>query len=138
MGLDSVELVMECEDEFGIIISDEDASRTTTPRQLANLIVRLLSENSKLNISLVCTSAHVFYKMRSRLMRSGVQRDSVHPDTQMGVLLDAPNKVSLRRSSVGTVIEMPCRSTLVDNQIKFLRLVPLCSLLVVCSHGSSI
>ena len=38
MGLDTVEIVMRCEETFGISISDADAARIGTPRQLAEYV----------------------------------------------------------------------------------------------------
>lgn len=44
MGLDSVELVMECEDEFDIRMSDFDAQQIETVGQLQELCIRLVQE----------------------------------------------------------------------------------------------
>ncbi len=44
MGMESVELVMECEDEFDIKITDHDAHITTTVGELHALCVRLIEE----------------------------------------------------------------------------------------------
>jgi hypothetical protein len=42
MGLESVELVMAVEEEFGINIAGEDAANLTTPRLLAGYVVSRL------------------------------------------------------------------------------------------------
>jgi acyl carrier protein len=44
MGLDVVEIIMECEDEFGIAIPDEDFSAVRTAGDLHALVMRLLRE----------------------------------------------------------------------------------------------
>tara|TARA_R110002111_G_C5796157_1_gene354785 strand:- start:190 stop:465 length:276 start_codon:yes stop_codon:yes gene_type:complete len=44
MGLGSVELVMECEDEFDIKISDFEAQQVETVGQLQELCVRLVQK----------------------------------------------------------------------------------------------
>jgi len=46
MGLDGVELVLECEDKFGINIGDLDAERTETVGQLQHLCIRLIQEQT--------------------------------------------------------------------------------------------
>ena len=46
MGLDGVEIVMECEDAFGIKIADADAGVITIVGQLQELCVRLVEEQS--------------------------------------------------------------------------------------------
>jgi acyl carrier protein len=51
MGLDSVELVMECEDEFQIRIADADASATETVGQLQTLCIRLVEEQTQTTLS---------------------------------------------------------------------------------------
>ena len=38
MGLDSVELVMAVEEEFGISISDADAQKMLTPKEVINFV----------------------------------------------------------------------------------------------------
>jgi acyl carrier protein len=47
MGLDGVELVMAWEEEFGIVISDEDAEKLITPHLAIDLItIRIHAESS--------------------------------------------------------------------------------------------
>ncbi len=46
MGLDSVELVLECEDAFGIKIADADAEMVTIVGQLQELCIRLIEEQT--------------------------------------------------------------------------------------------
>ena len=44
MSLDSVELIMAWEEEFGISISDEEASNLVTPRLAIDLITKKIHE----------------------------------------------------------------------------------------------
>lgn len=44
MGMDSVELVLECEDAFQIRIPDADATVTDTVGQIQELCIRLVEE----------------------------------------------------------------------------------------------
>lgn len=81
MGLDSIELVLAVEEEFGIDIDDADAANLFTPRLLANYIV------SKLGVTHAndsrCLSQSAFYRIRSELIRRyGVSRKEVHPESR--------------------------------------------------------
>ncbi len=51
MGLDGVELVMECEDAFQIRIADADAAVTETVGQLQSLCIRLVEEQTQTTLS---------------------------------------------------------------------------------------
>jgi hypothetical protein len=86
MGLEGVELVMELEDEFGISIPDEEASRQITVGDTVNYIVGILSRQTPL-IG-VCSSAHSFYLLRSELVRRyGVERNRVKLDARVSSLV---------------------------------------------------
>ncbi|CAN5128298.1 hypothetical protein BH18ACI2_BH18ACI2_07570 [soil metagenome] len=43
MGLDTVELIMAFEEEFGIAIPDKDASELATPRQVTDYVMSKLA-----------------------------------------------------------------------------------------------
>lgn len=43
MGLDTVELIMAFEEEFGIAIPDADTSELTTPRQVTDYVMSKLA-----------------------------------------------------------------------------------------------
>ena len=74
MGLDTVEIVMWAEDEFDIVISDEDASKIITVGDFAAFIV--MKVNSTKNISL--TNNEVLPKLIDMLVKDyGIKRDSI-------------------------------------------------------------
>jgi len=93
MGLDGVELVMECEDEFGIKIPDADASLVFTPRQLTDMVIRLMRQQGELPPAHGCQSSRMFYRFRKCLTETCVGRDEVKPSTTLGKLLDTPDAV---------------------------------------------
>ena len=67
MGLDSVELVMEFEDRFGVEITDEDAQAMATPRDVTDyMCARLEVRNSS-----SCLRQHLFYQVRRALREHG-------------------------------------------------------------------
>ena len=47
MGLETVELVMALEEEFEISISDSDAEKTVTPRDMGDLIEAKLKDQGR-------------------------------------------------------------------------------------------
>lgn len=67
MGLDSIELVLATEAEFGIAIDDNDAANLSTPRLLTDYVfTRLGVEGSSKQH---CLSQAAFYQIRSVLIR---------------------------------------------------------------------
>src|SRR5262245_24837058 len=78
MGLDGVELVMECEKTFGISIPDEDASNTRTMGDLLALIKKLIAYRLARG---ACPSASVFRRLRRGLMQIGVAKNEIRPSS---------------------------------------------------------
>ena len=133
MGLDTVELVMAFEDEFGIDIPDEPASRMLTVDDTVRYVVARLVE--KPAPAGVCQTARSFYRLRRELMnRFDTPRAAVRPDAAIGQLVpersrgqwskiaDAsglrrePNMLFKKRfppplTGVRTLIETRCKTT---------------------------
>ena len=89
MGLDTVELVMEMEETFGIVIDDLDAEKIGTVGQAYRYILNKL----KLRQSVPCPSAALFYRLRRGLMAaSGADRRSIRPASRIGDLLPSQGR----------------------------------------------
>ncbi|HEX8987039.1 MAG TPA: hypothetical protein VF816_03695 [Rhodocyclaceae bacterium] len=115
MGLDSVELVLAVEEEFGIGIPDEDAANLTTPRILADYVVSRLG-NLGSNDSR-CLSQASFYRLRSVLVNQFLaSRNDVRPSSRIDAFLTA--NVRRQWSDLMTAIEashapsLRCRPTI--------------------------
>ncbi len=76
MGLDTVELVMAIEDEFGIVIHDDEAELMATPGQVADYVMeRVRTRKEDPN-----ASQAAFYRLRTMLMREfGIARHEIRP-----------------------------------------------------------
>lgn len=86
MGLDSVELVMEFEDEFDIGIPDDVAAELQTVGQVADYFVGALRAAAV--PAGVCPGARSFYRLRQQLVtRFGTPRSAVRPDVMIGALV---------------------------------------------------
>ena len=84
MGLDTVELVMAIEDEFGICISDGDAEKMTTPGHVADYVMTLIRSGD----NQACPSQIGFYRIRSLLMNDfSIPRKVICPNALMQELL---------------------------------------------------
>ena len=82
MGLDSVELVLAVEEEFGIAIDDADAANLTTPRLLADYVFARLGNAEAAGGR--CLSQAGFYRLRAVLIeRFGAHRGEVRPDSSI-------------------------------------------------------
>lgn len=107
MGLEGVELVMEVEEAFGIVIADEEAERTRTVGQLFELVV------SKLSSSQGCASMVAFNRLRRGLCAVlGTPRRSVLPQTRLDQLLPARRRrAGWRQLSAASGLHLPSLRT---------------------------
>lgn len=92
MGLDSVELVLAVEEEFGITVDDANTISLTTPRILADYVASRLgtlhADHGR------CLSQAAFYRIRSVLVKQfGALRKDVKPTSPLDRFL----KDNLRR-----------------------------------------
>ena len=115
MGLDSVELVLATEEEFGIAIGDDDAINLTTPQKVADYVVsRLGTPEVSPNR---CLSQAGFYRIRSTLIRQfGARRGEIRPDSRIRDLLTGNIRKqwpALGNSISGSFIpSLECRASL--------------------------
>jgi acyl carrier protein len=85
MGLDTVEIVMEIEETFGIIVPDRDAEKIQTIGDAYRCIIAKLEFPEAPG---TCLTSHAFYHFRRTLMRKlGTPRDAVRPEASMDKLL---------------------------------------------------
>lgn len=115
MGLDGVELIMAFEEEFDIKISDEEASKLLTPRQVTELIAK------KFKISNLSYEKYLLHKkfniFRKFLIHElGIERQKIIPNTLVSNLLqdNRPQqwkKIS-RFISDGKISPLECRKKL--------------------------
>ncbi len=101
MGLDTVELVLNVEECFGIAITDESAAQLTTPRQLASHVAELLATRSPENCSArasLCLNQRAFYRLRRTLIaETGLSRNAFHPGTPLATLFPDQRAAAWRR-----------------------------------------
>lgn len=101
MGLDTVELLLNVEECFGVAITDESAAQLTTPRQLSSHIAKLLAtqspERNTAKTSL-CLSQRAFYRLRRALMaETGLSRNALRPDTPLAEVFPDQRRAAWRR-----------------------------------------
>ncbi|MCC6907887.1 MAG: hypothetical protein IT430_08115 [Phycisphaerales bacterium] len=82
MGLDSVELVMEVEDEFKIRLPDSECEKVRTVADIAALVISKLPRSDG-----VCASARTFYSLRRQIARlTNLSRSDIRPGVQLATL----------------------------------------------------
>ena len=90
MGLDSVELVMEFEEAFGVELTDEEAIKLRTPGMVIDLVLSELAVVPQT----VCGSQRAFYLLRRALIEhAGAAREAIRPDSELRSLIH-PGRVS--------------------------------------------
>ena len=78
MGLDTVELVIAFEEEFGVAIDNDDAEKMKNPGDVADYMISRVRSNS----DDPCLSQIGFYHIRSILMDEfNIPRKLIHPNT---------------------------------------------------------
>jgi len=83
-GLDTVELVMAIEEEFGLEIPDEDAERMTTVGETYEWLRRRLASTPATE----CLTQKVFYKLRRALVEGyKLRRRAISPEMRLDYLL---------------------------------------------------
>ncbi len=100
MGLDTVELVMEMEETFGITIPDEEAEKIQTVGQAYRYILAHLGEPPLTGPG--CLSAAMFYRLRRQLMGGlRVERSRIRPDSALDDLIPKQDRQSAWRNLEG-------------------------------------
>lgn len=88
MGLDTVELVMNVEETFGIAIPDADAEKIVTVGALHRYIVAKLGIDASPPARSRCPSQAAFHRVRRALVEGlGVDRGAVRPAAPMETLI---------------------------------------------------
>lgn len=89
MNLEGTKLLRAIEDEFQIVITDEEAKRCETPRLLAELLYSKLRKSTDES----GPSEHGFYIVRKSLMENfGLSRDAIRPDTPFENIFGKKNR----------------------------------------------
>jgi hypothetical protein len=89
MGMDTVELVMRIEEEFGIDLPDEELQAIKTVGDLYRLVLMKLETGSSQRLS------NAYYRLRRAMIAClGLQRSSIHPSTKLRPLLPKPTRAA--------------------------------------------
>ena len=92
MGLDSVELVMAFEEQFGVALGDDEVVHAVTPRKVTDLIFSKLQASD----ARTCQTQRAFHVLRRGLMDLvGIDRRRVTLDTPLADLLPPPRQLLL-------------------------------------------
>jgi acyl carrier protein len=83
MGLDTVELVMEIEERFGVELPDAECAAVRTVADLAALVISRLPRSG-----VPCPTAHAFFELRNHIVASTrIDRRRVRPRTRITELI---------------------------------------------------
>lgn len=93
MGLDTVELVIEIEARFDIVIADEDAGGLVT---VGDVYKYVLDKLNRTEADQRCPSAVAFYRLRRALVQGlNVARERIRPDSSSDDLIARRNRKQL-------------------------------------------
>lgn len=105
MGLDTVELIMDVEDAFGVKIPDADAAEMRTVGQLWEY----LSERVEFDREGPCASAAAFYRLRRGLVAAtNLEKSAFRPATRLDSLISNFDRRRVwREIRAHTSLELP-------------------------------
>lgn len=104
MGLDSVELVLAVEREFGIRVPDADAASVITVQDLADLVTRLRGRAA----NAVCPTAAAFYALRRAWVSAGIaERGEIRPDARAARLVGVMHRREAWRAASIAGVQLP-------------------------------
>jgi acyl carrier protein len=83
MGLDGVELVMAVEEAFDIQITDADAEKMLTPRQVIDFVLGQIATTT----ASVCLTQRAFNLLRRAFIQQGYKRPQISPATNLSTAL---------------------------------------------------
>jgi len=90
MGMTGVEIVLACEEEFGVDLPDAEVGECRTPAMLIDIIWRLLEHRGASR----CGSQVAFHRLRKAITAAWqAPRDAVRPDTPIRALLGSRHPV---------------------------------------------
>jgi hypothetical protein len=88
MGLDTVELVMEFEDQFLIDIPDREAEKMQTIGDTVEFLVAALHNKQAVASTMPCVTQSAFHRLRRGLVeKMSVERRAVRPHVAVGTIV---------------------------------------------------
>ncbi len=104
MGLDSVEIVMEVENTFGIRIPDKDVEKILTVGDFHNLVWEYVKDSK----SAKCKSQSLFYKLRKSLNETiQIPKEKINPATMLSDIIPKDNRRELWFNLSSKQLEFP-------------------------------
>lgn len=93
MGLDTVELLMEVEDAFGVFIPDAEAEQMRTVGDVYQYLLR--QKDRPVVEGTTCLTSACFYRIRRAMMKTfKIPRRTVRPESRLEVLIPRPTRRS--------------------------------------------
>ncbi len=129
MGLDSVEMVIEVEDRFGIRIPDAEAEKIVTVGDLYQVVLSLIASSSGLK----CKTQHVFYRLRKSLPFH--LREGLKPETELDRILPKEN-IQATYSSLQKQIGLQLPSLVTPAWYSYMVIFTVITLIGLCFYGA--
>jgi hypothetical protein len=90
MGLDSVEIVLEVENAFGIAIPDREAEKIFTVGDFHNIVWKYVKDRKDVH----CKSQNVFYRIRTALSEiTNIDKKQIRTDVSLTDLIQLTEDV---------------------------------------------